>query len=262
MTKTPPTQGGGNLVSDKMLMARPVSTVIVAYIAVPANPLFVHFATRFVETYKQFAGGAKHDLIVAVNGGPLAPKMLEIFDDIRPKILNRKNDDGWDISAYQDIARNNECDLIVCLGESVRFHRAGWLDRLVSSASEYGEGIYGCFSSLAISPHLNTTAFAVSPKFLKDYPLVRSKTGRYEFEHGAGAMWRKIRNNGGATKLVTWDGCYDPGDWRKPDNILWRGDQSNSLVFCNHTDNWTGRNEYVRKNWSDLADGLTTVKMT
>ena len=134
--------GGGNRASVPRGTFRtgathPVGTVIVVYIAVQHNPMFVHYATQFVSTYKQFEGGEKHKLIVCCNGGKLNPMMKAIFDGLDCHFLNRDYDHGWDISAYQDVARDRECDLLVCFGESVRFHRAGWLDRLVESAREY-----------------------------------------------------------------------------------------------------------------------------
>jgi hypothetical protein len=246
--------GGGNHLSQPRRQGRPVNTVIVVYIAVQSNPLFVHYATQFVKTYREFEGGPKHALCVVCNGGHLAPKMKAIFDGIECHFLVRPQDEGWDISAYQEASRTFCVDLMVCFGESVRFHRAGWLNRLVDSASEYGEGMYGCLSSHAIRAHLNTTAFAVTPRFLKQYPAVRNKAERYNFEHGETAMWRGIVAGGGEARLVTWDGCWGPGEWRKPDGILWRGDQSNCLVWTNHHDKYHGGTPQTRHNWSAIAD--------
>ncbi len=248
------TGGGRNRASKPPPQGRPVTTVNVVYIAVQTNALFVHYANQFVSTYRQFEGGVKHRLIVCCNGGPLKPKMKALFDPLACEFYERPNDEGWDISAYQDVAKAHDCDLMVCFGESVRFHRAGWLSRLVDSASGFGEGMYGCLSSHAITAHLNTTAFAVSPRFLKQYPAVKNKAQRYEFEHGTTAMWRQIKASGCETRLVTWDGSWGPGEWRNPDNILWRGDQSNCLVLCNHSDRWQGKDEFTRQSWSNRAD--------
>ena len=43
-----------------------------------------------------------------------------------------------------------------------------------------------------------------------------------------------VRNKGLQTRLVTWDGVYDLPDWRKPQNIFRRGDQSNLIVKDRH----------------------------
>lgn len=248
------TGGGGNRRTEPARVGCIISTVIIVYIAVQANPLFVHYATQFVKTYREFDGGSKHRLIVCCNGGALVPKMKALFDGLTCDFMVRPQDGGWDISAYQDVAEREESDFMVCFGESVRFHRAGWLNRLVESAREYGEGMYGCLSSHAIRPHLNTTAFAVSPRFLKQYPVVRNKAERYAFEHGERSMWRGISIGGGQARLVTWDGCWGPGEWRQPDNILWRGTQQNLLVKCNHTEKWEGATPQTRHNWSAMAD--------
>lgn len=254
--EVPKSAGGNRTAARPTVRPNPVTTIIVAYIAVQQNALFVHYVNQFVSTYKQFCGGAKHRLIVCCNGGKLAFKMKAIFDPIDCEFFERPNDEGWDISAYQDVATKNESDLLVCFGESVRFHRAGWLNRLVDSANEHGEGMYGCFSSHAIRPHLNTTAFAVSPRFLRQYPRVKNKAERYDFEHGPTSLWHRIKVNGGTAQLVTWDGCYLEGTWRIPPNILWRGTQENCLVHCNHTDKWMGKDEVTRQRWSARADGL------
>lgn len=246
--------GGGNYRPGSTHVTGRALAVNVIYIAVQNNPLFVHYASQFVDTYKKYPGGRNHRLIICCNGGKLGPKMKPLFDGIACEFVERQNDDGWDVSAYQDMAQERQCDLQVCFGESVRFHRSGWLERLVESADEFGEGMYGCLSSHAVSAHLNTTAFAVTPKFLKEYPKVLNRTARYQFEHGQDAMWRRIHAQGAETRLVTWDGCWEPGQWRTPPNILWRGDQSNCLVFANHTDRWFGRHEPHRRQWSEMAD--------
>jgi len=252
-----PRSGGGNRAGATKRKSHPVSTVIVVYIAVQTNALFVHYANQFVSTYRQFQGGANHKLIVCSNGGRLAPKMKAIFDPLPfAEFFERPNDEGWDISAYQDVAKAYDCDLLVCFGESVRFHRADWLARLVDCATEFGEGMYGCLSSHAIRPHLNTTAFAVSPRFLKQYPRVRNKAERYHFEHGETSLWQGIVANGAQARLVTWDGCWGPGYWRTPENILWRGDQSNCLVLCNHSDKYHGVDQQTRERWAGRADGI------
>jgi len=53
---------------------------------------------------------------------------------------------------------------------------------------------------------------------------------------------------------VTWDGTWDPFQWRYPDNILWRGNQTNCLVYCNHTDRYNAAPVETRRNWERGAD--------
>jgi hypothetical protein len=55
-------------------------------------------------------------------------------------------------------------------------------------------------------------------------------------------------------RLVTWDGDWSPRLWREPPNILWKGDQSNCLVRCNHLDRFDAASPAVKARWSKLAD--------
>lgn len=238
-------------------MIKPATaTVLVVYIAVVQNPLLVSHASHFVDTFASFPSNASHHLLVVSNGGHLPPKMKDIFKPIPHEFYPRTNDGGWDVSAYIEIARRFHSDLQVCLGESVYFHREGWLSRLMECFNQHGPGMYGFLSSYLVRPHLNTTAFAVSPAYLRDYPWPSDRLARYAFEHGEKSLWRRIAFSGGATKLVTWDGCWQSQDWRKPDNILWRGDQSNCLVHCNHTDKFISATQPVRERWTRHADAI------
>lgn len=228
----------------------------IAYICVKENPLLVSHIGHFVDTFKSFPPGHDHRLIVVCNGGALPPKIRPMFAPIPHEFYIRPNDGGWDISGYMDVATHFPSDLQVCLGESVYFHRQGWLSRLVESFEESGPGIYGIYASFMVRPHLNTTAFAVSPRFLVDYPKPKGRHSRYQFEHGTNSLWRNIAAVKGATKLVTWDGCYDPQDWRKAPNILWRGDQSNCLVWSNHVDRYNAATKRLKEIWAYGADAI------
>jgi hypothetical protein len=169
----------------------------------------------------------------------------------------RENDGGWDISAYIAAARGpcSDYDAMLCLGESVYFHRAGWLKRLVEAWNKWGPGMYGPFSSNAIRSHLNTTAFFCAPKLLASYaaPVVDRKS-RYEFEHGQGALWRRASTLGLSVRLVTWDSEWEPRAWRMQKDILWRGDQSSCLMWCNHSDNYAKADTRTKAFWQRYAD--------
>jgi hypothetical protein len=236
----------------EMLKSPP--TVLIAYIAVKDSPLLVSHCSHFVDSYRCHPPGFDHHLLIVCNGGHLSEKNKAIFAAVPHEFLVRTNDAGWDISAYIDVARRFDSDLQVCLGESVYFHRKGWLARLVECYKAHGRGMYGFFSSYLVRPHLNTTAFAVSPQYLREYPVPSDRATRYEFEHGARALWRRIAEKNGATRLTTWDGCYSPEEWRKAPNILWRGTQDNLLMRCNHTDRWEAASEPVRRAWTHGAD--------
>ena len=236
----------------EMITAPP--TVLIAYIAVKDSPLLVSHASHFIDTYRAHPPGYDHHLLIVCQGGHLPPKMKAIFEPVPHELFPRTNDPGWDVSAYIDVARRYDSSLQVCLGESVYFHRKDWLKRLMECFEAHGDGMYGFLSSYLVRPHLNTTAFAVTPEHLRQYPVPHDRAGRYSFEHGDKSLWRRIAAQGGATRLVTWDGCWEPKDWRKPKDILWRGTQENCLVGCNHVQKYFAADDRMKRIWSRGAD--------
>jgi hypothetical protein len=230
--------------------------VVVAYIAVSDPNLYSidTYAPRFRDTYLKFSAGYPHRLIVVCNGGNLTPFRQKHFSGLDCEFYPRPNDGGKDISGYQAIAHTVPCDFLVCLGDSVYFHREGWLKRLVEARLENGPGMYGVFASHYPIAHLCTSFFGVDPCFLRRYPPVTNHTERYVFEHGGNALWRRIVASKAQARLVTFDGDWEPGKWRKPQNCYWKGDQSNCLARVNHLDRWESQREDVRRAWTDAAN--------
>jgi hypothetical protein len=146
---------------------------------------------------------------------------------------------------------------MVCLGQSVHFHRHGWLERIVRAWEQFGPGMYGFLSSFLVRPHLQTTAFATSPQFLQDYPVkVVTKADRYEFEHGRFSFMNRLEVRRKPVKLVTFDGVYSKPMWRSPNNILWKGDQSNCLVWCNHTEDYAKATQKTKDFWQKACSAV------
>lgn len=228
--------------------------VLVVYIAVTHGPITANYCSRFVGSWIVNPPGVDCDLVVSCNGGPLAIETAMLFLPLQAKFYPRSNDPGWDISAFLDIVRAFECDMICCLGESVYFHRPNWLKRVVDTWTRFGPGMYGFFSSHAGNAHLNTTAFCVDPKYLKGYPHVSTHAQRYEFEHGPTALWRRVHSFGAPVMLVTWDGAWKPGQWRQGKNILWRGDQTNCMVWANHVDRYWAAAPLTKAKWANRSD--------
>jgi hypothetical protein len=231
--------------------------IVVCYVCVSLGPIAADYASRFVATFQEYPPGADCDLMILCNGGPLNTELSMIFAPLGPLIFPRPNDPGWDISAYQDAA-HGPCagyDAILCLGESNYFHREGWLKRLVEAWERYGPGFYGPYSSNAVRGHLNTTAFMCSPQHIRSYPYrAKDRASRMEFEHGEGALCRRLYSRGIPVRLVTWDGEWEPRLWRMPQNILWRGDQSNCLMWCNHADGYANLSAANKAQWQSRWD--------
>lgn len=198
--------------------------------------------------------GVDCDLVAVCNGGPPPVEIAMMFSPLACQFFPRQNDDGWDIGGFQAVARKLKCDMLVALGESCYFTKPNWLKPVVDAWKRFGPGMYGFFSSFLVRPHLNTTAFAVDPSFLMGWPTVDNHPARYNLEHGRFPLWKHLQSFKKPTKLVTWDGCYDPPQWRYPKNILWRGDQSNLLIRCNHTDRYDAADDTTKKQWAYAAD--------
>jgi hypothetical protein len=192
--------------------------------------------------------------VVVCNGGPLSTETALLFLPLDVKFFPRENDGGWDVSGFQDVAKNFQSDMQVNFGESCYLHRPGWLRQLAQAWSVFGPGFYGVFSSHAVRAHLNTNAFMCAQKHLTEYPAVRTHRERYEFEHGPDALWRRLDRKGVPVRLVTWDGTWAKGDWRKPANILSRGTQENSLVFCIHNERYWAADPATKRKWASYSD--------
>jgi hypothetical protein len=231
--------------------------IVLAYIAVTNGPLTEDYCARFAATHHEFPPGAEHDTLIICQGGPLPTSTTVLFSGMKASMWPHINDGGWDVSAYIDAARGPcaEYDMMLCCGESVYFHRAGWLKRFVEAWEKIGPGMHGPFSSNSVRAHLNTTAFCCHPLLLKQYPVkVSNRAERYAFEHGDQSLWRRIAHNGMPVRLVTWDGEYEPRAWRYPQNILWRGDQSNCLMWCNHSDGFRNVDHRTKASWARSTD--------
>lgn len=231
--------------------------IVLCYIAVGHGAKTADFAGRFASTYHEHPPGAPHDTLVICQGGALKTEVALLFAEMNARFFVRKNDPGYDVTAYLDAAAG-PCagyDIMLCAGESVYFWREGWLRRLVEVWERLGPGLYGPLASNALAPHLNTTCFCCAPAMLRRWPeRPRNKKERYEWEHGRKSFWRFVQGMGYPVRLVTWDGDWSPRLWREPPNILWKGDQSNCLVKCNHTDRWAAATPAIKARWSRLAD--------
>lgn len=230
--------------------------ITIAYIAVTNGPLTADYAARFVASHHEFPPGLEHETVVACNGGPLRTAEALIFSGLNAVLYPRSNE-AWDIGAYLELAKGlcRDSDMILCCGESVYFHRPGWLKRLADTWQKYGPGMYGTFASNMIRAHLQTTCFAAAPDLLRSYPPGFWRgNDRYAFEHGPNAFWRWCQKCGRPVRCVTWDGDWGPREWRNPPEILWRGTQTNCLMFSNHTEHYANAKLSVRQNWARGAD--------
>lgn len=231
--------------------------VCAIYVCVTHGPQTADLCARFCSSWNIFPPGVDCDLVIACNGGPLDTETALLFSGLNAKFWPRVNDGARDLGAYIEASKTicAEYDMMLCLGESNHFWKASWLKRMVEAVEVYGYGLYGPFATNVVRAHLQTTAFFCAPKFIREYPLqVTDRQSRYEMEHGERALWRRLYKRNIPVKLVTWDGFWSPGQWRLPQNILWRGDQSNLLWHCNHSEKYQEADETRKRKWAQSAD--------
>jgi hypothetical protein len=210
-------------------------------------------AWRFIETYKKFPAGAEHELVIVfTNGLPPTPKLYEGLDCT---FLFYKGD-RWCTGVHQWAAQFLDSDFALFSSARSFFWKEGWLKRLVEVREKHGDGMYATMSSNEGMPHLRTNFYGIDPKVLRDFPQqVRDRGGTWTFESREWNISRQYVNEGKPSMLVTWDGEYSFPDWRKPDNIFRRGDQSNILVLDRHTEIFKHASDEERERLSKLSDG-------
>lgn len=191
-------------------------TVVLAYIY-PMVKLATYYplAKRFAETWRRFPPGSEpHTLHVIGNGSTIPAIDREPFHGI-PCVFDAYNNVGWDIGAFQWAAEHIPCDLLVCFGAPVHFHKPGWLDRMVDAYLNNGPALYGCWAYLSPNWHVRTTAFWFPPELLQTYPVIvgSSRKSRYAFEHGNKSFTRHVLSAGLDCLMVTWDSVFHFSQW-------------------------------------------------
>lgn len=215
---------------------------------------YQHGEQRLLESYLKFDAGCPHDLVIIDRRG-------DSPDDVPNAKHLRYDNGGWDCGAWQFAGQNIDADLLVCLNSSSYITGDGWLKRFVDSVEAHGDGLYGPMASLEINPHIRTPCMAFQPHIIRQYPaqvMDRESTYRFEvfgFPGGPPNFTMWVKCGGWQTRLVTWDGCYNLPDWRKPDNIFRRGDQSNLIVRDRHADAYEVSSEAGKRTLERLADG-------
>lgn len=175
-------------------------------------------------------GESEHTINVVINGGDgsMNDWFKPLFHPLPCRFMHHNNY-GKDIGAYQFAADQMECDLMVCLGAPIHFHKAGWLDRIIMAYLENGPSVYGPWGFSTPRPHLRTTAFWLPPEFLNSYPRRVGDADRYGFEHGGESITLWVKKLGYEPMMVTWGGCYKMEEWHHID-------REQSLFIDQHMD--------------------------
>jgi hypothetical protein len=216
------------------------------------------FTERFRKTYVEFKPDIPHKLIV-ISGGATPDNYIHgLFDGIASEYKTSLYP-GWDIGAYQEFGKQSKANMVICCGSTTYFWKKGWMERFVDVYNKYGPGLYGPMASYQNNPHLRGNFFSFHPVMMKYYPnLIDNREKTFLFESG-NLKWNFCRwaiSESLPVKMVTWESEYDMPDWRKPDNIFRRGDQSNCMVWDRHTDIYFCSAYNERLKLSADADGV------
>lgn len=211
----------------------------------PDPAYYAPFHNRFWKTYREFKPAIPHELHVTFCG-PGSEGRTHSYTG-----------GGWDIGAHQHAAKEIDADFIVFLATPVYFWKHGWLERLVEARQRFGDGLYGPMASYENAPHVRTSCFGTSPALMASWPtLVDNREKCAAFESWPPLNFsRHVMKLGKPVKMVTQDECYDWTDWRKPENIFRRGDQTNTLVRDRHWDIYHDADPAGKEKLSMAADG-------
>lgn len=195
------------------------------------------YAARFVSSYAEFPPGTKHENLIVLNGGKPTAAIRCLFSPLPDVRFFERDDSGWDIGAYQHVARETDAELMVCFGGSTFFRRAGWLVRMASAFLKHGNAQYGAMGNrgdvnVGVWPHIRTTAFWFPPGLLNSYPhKINRPELRHPFEHGGNCFTGWVTKLGLKNWVVTWGHESEWKDWDSRPNGYARGNQSECLAF-------------------------------
>ncbi len=161
--------------------------------------------------------------------------------------MERHTNDGWDVGSYQRVAAERpDYDLAMFLGSHTRILADGWLTRFRDAVRLPGVGAVaatGSFetglSGIRPNPHLRTHAFMLAPSLLNalGFGPAHTRLDTYEFEHGSGSLYRRLRERSLEGVVVGRSGVYREADWATSGTYR-RGEQDELLVADKHTDHY------------------------
>jgi hypothetical protein len=229
---------------------------VIVFTRVHGKPLYDHGAQRWLDSYLKFRPETPHRVVIIDR---YADSPDEMFSAVTSEHL-RDDGGGWDCGAWQFAARNIETDLLICFNSSTQLMGPGWLERILESVASNGDGLYGPLSSLENQPHIRTPCMIFPPKVMQKYPhAVASREDTYRFESrgwpdGTPNVTLWARSIGLKTMLITWSGCYDLPEWRRP-NVFRDGDQSDLMVFDRHCEAYAASDAAGKAYLEKLANG-------
>lgn len=211
--------------------------IVVVYIF-PLNGAsgFFDLALRFIQSYILHPAGHDHIMAVVCNGSPVTDEAECLFSAIPNCVFVEHDNSGYDIGAFQKVAREIPGDLMVFFGATAYIKGPNWLARMVDAWKKHGDTLYGTtanrgHAAVGVQPHIRTTGFWISSSLFNQYPhQVTRPEHRYSFEHGATCFTSWIKSRRLIPWLVSWDGEYQEAGWDSVPNGYHQGNQSNLIT--------------------------------
>lgn len=221
---------------------------------------YLPFSNRWVNTYHRFRPKCPHDVRIVCCGGHKNAIVERTYYSLMCT-FDTYLGSGSDIGACQHAIKHVDSDFVVCMSTPVYFWMDGWLERLIEAREFYGDGLYGPMASYEVSPHIRTSCWCVDPKTFMLYPHVidtREKCCWAEAADHNGEYWQMsnwYELIGKPVMMVARDSIRARAEWRTPDNIFRRGDQSNCIVRDQHVDVYDAAHYHERLQLEARADG-------
>lgn len=252
-------------------------TLALVYLARGADEDCLQKFYTFVRSYKRFAPGIEHQLVIVFKGFSDANHLrdgLEAFASLNFVAIHT-SDLTFDIGAYFDAAKQIGTERICFLNTNSEISTHSWLAKLSNNLDLKDVGLVGAtgsFESLRAldqrmpefpNVHIRSNAFMMERKQLVEILSscsIGTKIDAYFAESGADSITRRIFQMGRCARIVGRDGRgYQPDAW--PRSFTFRqGNQANLLVKDNHTRSFdqltfADKKELSFKTWGNYIGG-------
>lgn len=191
------------------------------------------YALRFIESYNLFPPGVSHETIIVLNGWKYSLELECMFSSLQGVQFLEHDNSGYDCGAFQQAAATCECDFMVFFGMSTYFRIENWLLTMATAYLNNGPGLFGVMGNRGVGnihPHIRTTGFGTSPKYMNQYPVrVVRADQRYLFEHGPDCLTGWFKRKGMKVMVVASNGVYEWANWDKIPGSYHRGAQESLL---------------------------------
>jgi hypothetical protein len=249
---------------------------------------------RFIESYIRYRAGVQHEFVLLFKGFGSereAAPYRELVDGLGAEVMFVA-DDGFDLNAYAQAARQLEHCRLCFVNSHTRVLSGDWLAPLTRWVSEPGVGLVGAtgtFEShlqgaarggestqsllwlrrrVAVrklrahfppfpNPHLRSNAFLADRELVLELGLERAvdKDAAHGLESGWHSITRQVLAMGLRVLVVGRDeNAYEPEEW--PTSRTFRsGEQENLLIGDNRTEEYRLANPAERSTLNELAWG-------